>query len=254
MARKTAVYSPARVSSDFLLDISAGRVAGWSHVNKFGHNPDVDMTPDEDIWELGGNYTGFITTPTTLEIFSSDANDTIDGTGAQTIEVQGLDSDFLEQTEQIAMNGAGTVVSVNTYIRVNRSFVVSVGSVGANIGAITIQDTQPVTLAAIAVNDNQTHQATYTVPTDKRGLITKIWSGIGTGSAAGVSTDIELLIRPVDEAFQTKFLLGLTSHWSHSPKLPITIENKSDVKLRSIGNSAANSNITGGFDIVLVDI
>jgi len=254
MARKTAVYSVDRVASDFFLDVAVGRVAGWAHVNKFGHNPDVDMTPDEDIWEVGGDYTGFITTPTTLEMFSSDANDTVAGTGAQIIELQGLDSDFLEQTEQVAMSGAGTVISLNKYVRINRVFVVSVGSVGANIGVVTVQDTQPVTMASIAINDNQTHQAVYTVPTDKQGLITVVWAGIGTGSAAGVATDIELLIRPFGQALRTMFLLGLTSHWSHNLMPPIHVEAKSDIKLRSVGNSANNSNITAGFDIVLVDI
>jgi len=253
LSRKTARYSAARVNADFAFDIAAGRVAGWSHVNKFGHNSDVDVG-SEDVWEVGGDYTGFIVNASTLEIFSSDVNDTAAGSGARSVKVFGLDSDYIEQEEIITLAGAGTVVSVNPYLRVHRVYVMSGGVNGENAGIITIQDTQPVTLASIGIGDNQTHQATFTVPVGKVGIITQIWAGLGVGTGVAAETDIAMLVRPLNEVFQTKFLLGLTTHWSHPPRPPIVVLAKADIKLRAVNNDSINSNITGGFDIILRDI
>ena len=253
MTRKTARYSAARVNADFMLDLAAGRVAGWSHVNKFGHN-DAVAVGSEDIWEAGGDYTGFITTASTLEIFSSDANDTADGSGARTIKVSGLTPNYIELEETIALAGAGTVVSLGTYLRVHRAIITSGGVNGKNAGVITIQDTQPVILASIGIGDNQTHQAVFTIPAGKIGIVTQVFAGMGVGTGASAESDISLLVRPLNEVFQVKFKLGLVTHWAHPPKPPIFIPTKADIKLRAVDNDTMNSNITGGFDIILRDV
>lgn len=74
-----SVQRPLQVaSSDIGIAVSRGLIDGSSWVLKSGRNPDVDTANvPEDIWNLGGVYTGFPTSePETVQVFSSNAGDT----------------------------------------------------------------------------------------------------------------------------------------------------------------------------------
>jgi len=61
----TGIYR-TRSQNSFYLDIACGCIDGYSTMNKFGENPEIDTDSDpEDIWDYGGVYT-----------FSSSANNT----------------------------------------------------------------------------------------------------------------------------------------------------------------------------------
>lgn len=70
----------ALLVSDFGTEVARGNYSedGWDISTKFGRNPDIDTgsTP-EDMWNGGGEYTGFNATGNeNIEINSTDANDT----------------------------------------------------------------------------------------------------------------------------------------------------------------------------------
>lgn len=64
-------------SAEFLFEIAKGNIEGHSIVNKFGRNPDIDISSGfEAVWNGGGDYTGHDPiVAETLETNSGSAND-----------------------------------------------------------------------------------------------------------------------------------------------------------------------------------
>lgn len=62
--------------ADFLLRVALGQIPGYSHINKYGHNPVVEVATDpEDVWGGGGIYNFYFTTNQTVEAVSTDIDD-----------------------------------------------------------------------------------------------------------------------------------------------------------------------------------
>ena len=140
--------------------VSVGR---W--VNKSGYNADVDSAAAEDIIAAGGDqyWPAAEVSAASIDISSGAAADTAAGTGAREITIFGLDGNFVEQSETIALNGTSAVNPTKNYLRIHRAFCGAAGSGGENAGLITIADGTG-TFAVIPAGDGQTQQATYTVP------------------------------------------------------------------------------------------
>ena len=69
---------------------------------KFGKNPDVGNT-EETIWDAGGLYS-WQSAAESLEILSSEVADAAAGTGARTVTVKGLDSNYELLSETVTLN------------------------------------------------------------------------------------------------------------------------------------------------------
>jgi len=201
-------------SRDFLLEVAKGSIDGYSCINKFGHNPDVDIaSAPEDVWAGGGIYGFYPTTAQSMEAVSTSTNDDYSpaGTGARTIQVYGLDSNWDLQEETVQMNGTTPVALSNTYIRIYRALVLTAGSVETNDGNITIRIVTVGTVAAyIMAGDGQTQQAVYTIPNNKTGYFMKGYVGMSDGgsSVSRESVQFKWKARPAngagDGAWQTK--------------------------------------------------
>ena len=130
------------MSSIELIEIAAGNVPGYSTMQKFGHNDDIDTgTVPETIWTQGGLWVP-PTAARTHQITSTDVADDYNtpssgGTGARTLRIWGLDANFVEQTEDINLNGTANVATANTYTRIFRMMVLTAGSNKKNVGDIT---------------------------------------------------------------------------------------------------------------------
>jgi len=124
---------------DFYLELAKGLVPKHVGINKFGSNRDIDLTTDpETIWSAGGLYV-FPSSADTLKIISNDADDNGTGTtGALTIKVQGLDTNYDTIEEDFTLNGQTAVTGIKEFLRVYRAFVTSAGSSEYNEGVITI--------------------------------------------------------------------------------------------------------------------
>ena len=131
---------------------------------KFGHNPDVDVvTVPEDIWSGGGTYIwpAAAAVPSIVSTSLNDANPA--GTGMRQVRVVGLNAAFAEIQETINLNGVTPVVLSQPFFRVNRMFGVAAGSVGWNVGTITLSISgSPASI--INPTRGQTLQSCYTVP------------------------------------------------------------------------------------------
>lgn len=194
-------------TSDFLTEVARGSVNGYEIGTKFGRNPVINTnTTPEDVWNGGSTYTGFPTgSPETVQVFSSDANDTSAGTGARTIRFYGLKSSTssIYESEDVTMNGTTEVTTTSTWYRINRAIVLTAGSGGENAGTITIRHSTTTANVFVQMPSfNQTTIAAYTVPANKEMLIKRVRVAITRSSGAAGSATITLRARTPGGVFR----------------------------------------------------
>ena len=160
-------------------NVLTGQRATYAANNKFGMNEAVG-TSFEDIWTNSGTFT-YLTSAATFTIESSSSNDDGDpvGTGARTVEVIGLDGDYVEITETITLNGMSQVTSSTSFLRITRMVVRSAGNTGSNVGTIQAKDGSANVLSEIAATDNQTLQIHFTVPAGKTMYVGNMFAYVG---------------------------------------------------------------------------
>lgn len=160
--------------TSYAIDVTKGRYVGTEALNKFGTYNNISTTILPIC--VGGIYQT-PTALTSLEIVSSDANDTSAGTGARTVIISGLGTAWAEVSETVTMNGTTPVALANQYFRVFRAYVVTTGryattALGSNIGTLTLRVSGAgATWATIGLVDaiglGQTQIGCYTVPAGK---------------------------------------------------------------------------------------
>ena len=171
MAREVSSISRVGTSEPFNLQIARGQIAYHKSIFKFGFNPDIDNSL-ETVWAQGGLYS-YLSSATTLYISSSSTDDDAAGTGARTATVSGLDANYDEVSVTVDLDGQNGVQlgSASNWIRVNRITVNTAGSGGQNAGVIYVGDEATPSsgvpsnkYATVAIGDNQTIMALWTVP------------------------------------------------------------------------------------------
>lgn len=251
-------------TTDPMLEIARGNIAGMTHVNKFGMNEDIDAAAREAVWEGGGDYT-FLPVPEKLDIISTDVNDDGDpaSTGAHTMEIFGLDVNWDPLNETITFNGQNNVRTTNSFLRTFRMIIRSAGATGGNEGLITAISVDTTTLQATIPNGgdlhNQTEMAIYSVKRNATAFITHYYGSMNAespGISSDPAADLELAVCPFGEVFQIKHEVGLrasgTSQLQHVFMPYLRIEGKSDIKVLAHVTDDDTA-ISAGFDIILVD-
>ncbi len=246
--------------SDPNLEIARGRVTGISEVHKFGANRDIDAGVTEDIWPPGGVYpwqTGVVA----LEVVSTDANDTAAGTGARSIKIDVLDSNWQPATLTLATAGTGASAPTSAVVRrINRACVGDVGTYGGtNVGALTIRVSGGgATLAQIDADAGQTLMTMYTVPAGHTAYLSRISALVQANKEA----DVNLVQRqsaddvtgpPYDGARRIVVNMdGLEGpSGSFFYRSLIEIPEKTDIWARATA-SGTNTKITVEYDLFLV--
>ena len=220
---------------------------------KFGLNPAVGTT-EEVIWDGGGNYT-FLTSAETMDIVSTDADDTLGGTGAQTMIIYGLNTNWKETNQVIILDGTSIITTDTAFLRVFRAIVLTSGTntpIGnANEGTITITSHITTTLQAqIGVNNGQTLMCVYTVPAGKTAYITGLALGVGQGKECTFTAKFR---NGVNGAFSVKFSLTLyQSAYTGSLVIPLKIPEKVDMVITGI-TAAGTVKANASFGMILKD-
>ena len=253
-----STYLPVRIYNDVM-----GINSNISQINKFGRNISVNMTQRTDIWDGGaatsGNqiytYEGFLTEASTIRLVSSSGLDSIGAIGARSLHIFGLDTDWLEQDENIILTGSDTVITTNTYLRLFRMKVISSGTSGGNEGIITAHAAGTVRMAQIDTLNNQTLMAIYTIPGNMTGYLTSHYGGMNNKKQA-TCVPMYLFVRPPGQVFQVTSLLGLMSlggsYYNHIYTSPLRLDSKTDIKMRTGLSTANGIDVSAGFDIILV--
>lgn len=241
-------------SYDWTINISAGDVSGTSYIEKFGMNVDVDSNK-ETIWDGGDIYT-YISTAETVAITSTSGADSATGTGARTVEIQGLDANHNLVYETLTVGGgAGT----QEFLRVFRAKVVTAGTSGINEGTISITSSDTSTeLAQIGVDGSgsnaagrgQTFMALYTVPAGKTAYLTQWTVGCGKQNTDAVAT---FLARPEGGAWNAKDIITVSATtYAKDYKIPLQFTEKTDIEVRAY-STTNNSLVSSTFNLILID-
>lgn len=246
---------PGSADIDFYLAVAKGDFTGYSNVSKFGYNHSVSQIAYESIWE-GSNAYPWMSSADYLQVLSSSANDTSAGTGARTVEIEGLDSNWDVQTETVSMNGTTVVTTTNQFLRIFRAIVVTGGTSLRNEGDITIRDQSTSTTRALITNGptssfGQTLMAVYTIPAGKTGYVVNI----NFSSAKDQEQEYRLMARDntvANAAWNVKEFMTGRGGFSDFVKRAINkYTEKTDLDLQVI--SSSNSAAAGGFEIILID-
>lgn len=161
-------------------------------IGKFGQNTSLAADTEEDIWSAGGTKE-IATTAETVDIVSSSTADDFGGTGANLIQIEGLDSDYNVVIEQITMDGTTTVTTTSLWRRVYRATVIFAGSGQVNAGNITITNTTSgQTMAQILADFGVTQDSHYMVPAGYTGFLISMETSVYRTSGGSGSKSAEI--------------------------------------------------------------
>jgi len=264
----TAPGGNSKIGQDAAYQLAGplGLITGVSGFNKFGRARDVDTTDDPaTIWPgsdgapvVGNSLYTYSASAEAHYIASTDAGDT-----TQTVTVQGLDADWNVQTIEVSLNGQTRVRigSTETFIRVFRasSDAALAGTVHVGVGTYTSgsPDSANDVRAVIVQGSDQTEQAAYSIPDGYSGLLTGYHLSLNriSGSTTAQVT-VTLRVREFGEtAFKVKATLNLRAADVDGSRLydpHLVIPAKADIELRVDEVSANDVDITGEFDLWLV--
>ena len=161
---------------------------------KFGRNSTVGTTLVHIA--AGGAYPQ-VTSVTSLEIVSDDANDTAAGTGARTAIISGLVANWEEGSATVSLNGTTPVALGTDFYRVWRVQVLTGGEYAActtstQKGTLTVQETGAgrawATLGEIVAGrgTGQSQIGSYTVPSGKVAYIPLVDISVDSNKEASV--------------------------------------------------------------------
>lgn len=245
MAEKSSI-SRVGTTEPFELQVSRGQISYHKTQFKFGFNPDIDNSL-ETIWAQGGLYT-YLTSASTLYISSSSTADDLASTGARSATVSGLDVNYDEVSVTVDLDGQNGVQlgSANNWIRVNRIVVNTAGSGGKNAGVLYVGTEASPSVgvptnkyATVAIGDNQTLMALWTVPRGYTAYLTQLDVTVATEQNNKYAT-ISTLARPFGGVFNVvdRFVKSESSHHQEF-SFPLKFTEKTDIEIRGIASSAA---------------
>lgn len=232
---------------------------GVALADRFGRNADVDaLTAPEDIWDGGGLYTGFPTAAgETVNVFSSSTNDTSAGTGLRTLLISGLDANGVAQSETITMNGTSAVTSVGTYTRVNLAYGLTAGSGGTNAGTVTVRHTTTTAnvFSVIPIGAGKSQVCAYTVPAEKRGLLTGVRVQATNNQASNQEVLLGIFTRDLSSSIfvnQRVLIASTTAFGADQTEMSgIPLAARTDVVIRATSATVDNLAVIAQMDVLV---
>lgn len=226
--------------------ISAGDLAGYSSIHKFGAVPSMSQNQSGSIWDVDDtNYPwSAFADATVLQVQAANASD-----NGKVITIQGLDAAFEPIEEDVSVN-TSTVETTQAFKRVYRAFI-KTGE--TNVGDIVV-DAKLTTTTVLQINagKGQTLMAIYTVPAGKTGYLMQ---GTATCRASADAT-IDMYVRYGDDTAyrigHSAEVSGAGGQYYYPFPVPLKIPEKSDIDVRAAVRSN-NARVTAAFDIILVD-
>lgn len=186
--------------------------------------------------------------PIQMQVVSSSASDAAAGTGARSVRIYYLDTDYTAHDEIVVLNGVTPVLTAATNIlRVNKMHTYTIGSGGVSAGDISLQAVGgAVTYSYMTAGRNLARQAVYTVPDGYR-LRIEQWQ-LSSGST-GSHFCQHALAATSDDGRLSTVLLPKDEQGSQNGGLMVnyefTIEDlppRADVRVAAIADQA-NANV-----------
>lgn len=235
----------AEKQEDFYLQVSKGHIPGHRFSRRFGDLETVS-TDWQDIWIPGGDYV-YPSTAGLVNVSSTDIDDTAGGSGARTLFIQGLDSNYNILNETITLNGQTNVSSVNQYLRVWRCDVRLSGAHNSNEGTISITQ-HSILLGVIEPDDGRCQSALYTVPNGYTAYLIDMYCT----SSEDKDIEYEVALMPYNQSWRTiKEINTYRESYQHKFMCPIQFNAKTEIRMRAKAGSSSGE-VGAGYILLLV--
>lgn len=247
------ILGNSSTQKDFLIEVARGNIYGYSLVNKLGQNSDVDaLTLPEDVWSLGGMYTGFPTgAPETVSCVSTNVGDT----GVLTITGLLTSSSTEYIQESITLTGTTPKLSVNSYYRIHSAQYSSGTPTGLNLGVITVghSTTTANVFLSIEIGRSQSNVGAYTVPFGSTAYMINFFANVKDGGTS-VDAEVAMWVRSLGGSPRLRRPISVSSVYfvDNIVKASIDFAGGTDIIPRVYATSNSNLSIQVGYDLLII--
>ena len=229
--------------------------AGFGQIHKFGAVPAMSQDTNGTIWDENDTIypwatidsNGVLTVSVVAPNNEGSAETTHDG---DSVEIQGLDSDYNLQTETVTISGS-SATTTNNFKRVFRARFIAATGFDPNSERILIKS-GGTTVAKILEDQGQTLMSIYTIPAGYTGYLMRL-DVTANGTATG---SFKLFARAGGAgSFQLKHVAevnGVGGPYQLEYPIPQSFTEKTDIDAR-MHTLSNNGRYTCTFDILLVD-
>lgn len=255
--RISAAPTSTQTQADFLLQVELGQVEGFELIDRTGWNGAISPSTPEDVWASGGEMV-WPTAAETIEVVSGDANDSVAGTGAQRVVVEGLDASWEPLTEEVDLSGTTAVTTTGAFLRINRAWISHVGTYhGANAGVISMSGTTSSNnYGQIAVGQGETKMARYSVPAGRAASLVSYSIQVSTPDKASIegraTRGADAVVAPFGTTRAFVRLDSLSGNLESS--LKAILPEKTDIYWSVPDVSSAGTGVSVRFVLLLQDI
>lgn len=226
------------------IPLANGDLAGYTPVHKFGAVDGTIGTSWSTIWS-GAETTGQQLYPwpaigdaSVVTVVSTSGSDTT------AVTLEGLDANYVPQSETLTLTGTAAVTGAMTWHRINRAFM---SGTATNVGTIIVKNATPTVITEIKAERGQSLQAFYTVPAGCTGFL----NTVQMTSSKNQAVEVTMFARPFGGAFRVVGGVFLyQSDHTIEYATPIKLTEKTDIDIRAIGG--ANGVVSASFDMMIV--
>ena len=229
--------------------------AGFGQIHKFGAVPAMSQDTNGTIWDEDDTIYPWATIDSngvlTVSVVAPNNEDSAETThDGDSVEIQGLDSNYNLQTETVTISGS-SATTTNNFKRVFRARFSAATGFNPNSERILIQS-GGTTVAKILEDLGQTLMSIYTIPAGYTGYLMRL-DVTAQGTATG---SFKLFARPGGVgSFQLKHVAevnGVGGPYQLEYPIPQSFTEKTDIDAR-MHTLSNNGSYTCTFDILLVD-
>lgn len=241
-----SIYPTESRNPNLYFDIAKGLIPGHVVYNILGYRETIASGVTCDIWNGNANNYPFQPIAGPTSISGSNINDDVNGTGARTLLVEGLNSQFIEISQLVTMVSQTEIFLPIDLIRVNKILVLTAGTQEKNQGFIRCRINGQV-VAQLKSGDNRSFNAVYTIPALKYGFLTTINASTDTYLSCKVD------IRGIGGVFITERQFHISSSsYLETVSLGRVITGPADILMR-VTNYNSIGNISGNIKLIVVN-
>lgn len=171
-------------------------------------------------WGESRTRVSFLTSAAAMEIISSSASDTSAGTGARTVTVIGLDTNWDQVVQTVTMNGTTAVSIPTTMVAVNTVVVATAGSANSNVGNLTVRVVSGAVLQSyVAASNSISRMGMFTVPRNYKFCPFNFFLNANKAGGATATVGFDFVFTDANGLA----IKGLSQTISNSTGLPITL-------------------------------
>lgn len=178
---------------DYALEVARGNIEGAELFGAYGEKVNSTAGINKLLWADGVWYIPNQTTGERVQIQSTNANDTVGGSGIQQIDLHYLDDQLVFRTEQINLNGTTPVLTTATNIRfIQCGHMNLYGSLKAAAGNITFTRVGLPTEIFNQINAtyNRCSSSARMVPAGKRAVVYSLVGSCTSGAGKDAKISI----------------------------------------------------------------